>query len=145
MDEASRRARLAFCANYYAAVRLLEGVGAGAGGREARLYRYLAALRLDARHGDALLREAISRNKAVRNYRWGREGAAHMSQPPLLPPVHPHRRALQAEIEDCDRHGGGNADLPFDEQTSDWSALVAAAGESGGSKEDVDALVLPLL
>lgn len=70
---------------------------------------------------------------------------AHMSQPPLLPPVHPHRRALQAEIEDCDRHGGGNADLPFDEQTSDWSALVAAAGESGGSKEDVDALVLPLL
>lgn len=62
--------RLAFCAQYYAAVRLLEVATAGpAGPREARLYRYVAGLRLDDRHAQALLREAIARNKAVRNYR----------------------------------------------------------------------------
>ncbi|KAG2445523.1 hypothetical protein HXX76_000138 [Chlamydomonas incerta] len=145
MDEAARRARLAFCANYYAAVRLLEGVGAGAGGREARLYRYLAALRLDAKHADALLREAISRNRVVKNYRYAGDQLTALIGRVADTAPGDYLAQLQAEIEECDRHGGGNADLPSDEQTGDWAALVAAAGESGGSKEDVDALVLPLL
>ncbi|KAG2431967.1 hypothetical protein HYH02_013183 [Chlamydomonas schloesseri] len=145
MDEASRKARLAFCANYYAAVRLLEGVGSGAGGREARLYRYLSALRLDAKHADALLREAITRNKALRNYRYAGDQLTALIGRVADTAPGDYLAQLQAEIEDCDRHGGNNADLPLDEQTGDWSALVAAAGESGGSKEDVDALVLPLL
>ena len=42
-----------------------------AGPREARLYRYLAGLSLDPRHSDALLREAIARNRAVGNNRCG--------------------------------------------------------------------------
>ncbi len=47
MDEASRKARLSFCAQYYAAVRLLEAVGTAAGPREARLYRWVVGLAVD--------------------------------------------------------------------------------------------------
>ena len=48
---------------------------------------------------------------------------------------------LQADIEACDRHGGGNHDVSPDEHIEDWVACVVAAA----SKEDVDLLVLPLL
>ncbi len=50
-------------------------------------------------------------------------------------------RSLQADIEACDRHGGGNHDVSPDEHIEDWVACVVAAV----SKEDVDLLVLPLL
>lgn len=52
--------------------------------------------------------------------------------------------SAQAEIEECDRGGGGDASVSRDEDVGAWGQLVAAAGEAAG-KEDVDALVLPLL
>ncbi|GFR49123.1 hypothetical protein Agub_g10921, partial [Astrephomene gubernaculifera] len=129
MDDASRRARLAFCASYYAAVRLLEGVGAGAGPREARLYRYLAGLKLDTAHARALLREAITRNRTVGNYKYAADQLTALIG--LVADTAPgeHLAQLQAELEECDRHGPRNADLPADEDVSDWVALVAAAGQ----------------
>ncbi|KXZ50212.1 hypothetical protein GPECTOR_17g849 [Gonium pectorale] len=145
LEEGARRARLGFCAAYYTAVRLLEGVGSGAGRREARLYRYLAGLRLDPTHATALLREAITRNKAIGNYRYaGDQLTALIGRVADTAPGE-YLAQLQAEIEECDRHGGSNADVPGDEQVEDWAALVVAAGEGGGGKADVDALVLPLL
>ncbi|KAG2498542.1 hypothetical protein HYH03_003293 [Edaphochlamys debaryana] len=145
MDAAARAARQGMCASYYAAVRLLEAVGTGSGPREARLYRYLAGLRLTPQHGTALLREAITRNRLARNYRYAGDqltsliGAVADSAPA------DYLAQLQADIEECDRAGGRDASVPADEQVADWAALVAAAGETGGGKEDVDALVTPLL
>lgn len=48
---------------------------------------------------------------------------------------------LQADMDECDRAGGSDSDVPRDEDLADWSALVGAAH----SKEDVDLLVLPLI
>lgn len=63
---------------------------------------------------------------------------------PSPPPHCAHARLagwLQADIEECDRNGGGNRDISPDERIDDWVACLAAVG----SKEDVDLLVVPLL
>ena len=68
----SRDQRTAFCAQYYAAVRLLSVASDPAcpAARVARLYRYLAALKLDDRHALLLSREAAAKNKAAGNFRY---------------------------------------------------------------------------
>lgn len=48
---------------------------------------------------------------------------------------------LQEDIDDCDRKGGRNASIEADENIEDFVSLVAA----GGSKQDVEEVVLPLL
>ena len=42
---------------------------AGSGSREAALYRYVAALKLDDRHSLALVKESIVRNKLQGNFK----------------------------------------------------------------------------
>ncbi|GLI65745.1 hypothetical protein VaNZ11_009346 [Volvox africanus] len=146
LDEQSRRARLAFCAQYYAATRLLEAVGAGTGPREARLYRYLTGLTLDDKHSKALLQQAITRNRAVGNNRYAADQLTVLiakvadSAPPE------YLSQLQMEVEECDRQGGRNTSVPDDEKVTDWALLVTKAAEGlGPCKESVDALVLPIL
>jgi hypothetical protein len=65
----AQRAKLAYCGQYLAAVQLLLVATAGMGSKEARLYRYAAALQLDARHRSALTRESVARNKALGNFK----------------------------------------------------------------------------
>ncbi len=67
----SRQQRLAFCAQYNAAVRLLSAASEPScpPGRQARLYRFLAALKLDDRHTLMLTRESANRNRAAGNNR----------------------------------------------------------------------------
>jgi hypothetical protein len=67
--DAGRAAKLAYCAQYLAAVQLLAVAAAGSGPAHARLYRYAAALPLDARHRLALTRESVARNRALGNYK----------------------------------------------------------------------------
>ncbi|GLC75697.1 hypothetical protein PLESTF_001674900 [Pleodorina starrii] len=141
LDEAARRARLGFCAQYYAAVRLLEGVAGAAGPREARLYRYLGGLTLDPKHSNALLREAIARNRTAGNYRYAADQLTALIAKLTDSAPADYLMQLQGEIEECDRHGGRDAHLPADERVADWAQLVGRAD----SKEEVDALVLPLL
>lgn len=61
--------KIQFAAQYLACVLLLEAAIAGSGPREARLYRYAAALKLDDKHQLALVKESVVRNKAVANFR----------------------------------------------------------------------------
>ncbi|EFJ50185.1 hypothetical protein VOLCADRAFT_89057 [Volvox carteri f. nagariensis] len=148
LDEPSRQARLAFCAHYYAAVLLLEAVGGGAGPREARLYRYLAGLTLDPKHSNALLREAITRNRTVGNYKYAADQLTALIVKVAETAPAEYLAQLQTEIEECDRQGGRNAGLPADEQVADWALLLSKAAEGpgpGAFKGHVDELVLPLI
>jgi hypothetical protein len=65
----SRTQRQQFAAQYLAVVLLLQAAAGGTGAKEARLYRYAAALKLDDRHAMLVAREAIVRNKQRGNYR----------------------------------------------------------------------------
>ncbi len=67
--DALTKSKASFTAQYLAAVLLLSPASAGAGPREARLYRYAAALQLDLRHRVALTREAVTRNKQLKNFK----------------------------------------------------------------------------
>jgi hypothetical protein len=68
---------LSSAAQYYAVVMLLEKAGSGAGKREARWYRFAAALELADSHRMMVVREAVNRNKGLGNYRCDRwRGAA---------------------------------------------------------------------
>ena len=48
----------------------LQGAAAASQAGSAKLMRFAAALRLDARHQQALLQSSIARNMAIGNYRW---------------------------------------------------------------------------
>ena len=78
----SRDQRTAFCAQYYAAVRLLSAASDPScpAPRAARLYRYLAALKLDDRHTVMLCREAAAKNKAAGYNRCGGVGRGRVQQ-----------------------------------------------------------------
>ncbi|GIL61214.1 hypothetical protein Vafri_15611 [Volvox africanus] len=146
LDEQSRRARLAFCAHYYAAVRLLEAVGTGTGPREARLYRYLTGLNLDDKHSKALLQQAITRNRTVGNNRYAADQLTVLIAKVADSAPSEYLKQLQMEVEECDRQGGRNTSVPADEKVADWALLVTKAAEGlGPCKESVDALVLPIL
>ena len=65
--------RTAFCAQYYAAVRILSAATDPSRPLDqvAKLYRYLASLKLDEQHVLMLTREAAAKNRAAGYNRCG--------------------------------------------------------------------------
>lgn len=137
----SHTAKVSFCASYFAAVRLLAEATAGTGAREARLYRYLAALKLDDKHSMALLREAVNRNRAIGNYRYAADQLTALVTKCIGTAPDDYVASLQADIEACDRAGQSNKDIPADERVDDFVTIVSAAT----SAQDVEDSVRPLL
>eukprot|EP00879_Flechtneria_rotunda_P017296 GHRR01018118.1.p1 GENE.GHRR01018118.1~~GHRR01018118.1.p1 ORF type:complete len:1217 (+),score=567.02 GHRR01018118.1:272-3922(+) len=138
---ASKTQRQAFAAQYLAAVMLLKAAGSGATAKEARLYRYVCALQLDDRHRLALVKEAVVRNKYVGNYRYAADQLTWLVTRSLGSAPMEVMAKLPEDIDECDRKGGSNTNIPADEKVEEWVSIVAA----GISKQDVDEVVQPLL
>eukprot|EP00798_Chlamydomonas_sp_ICE-L_P021104 gene21104-27992_t len=134
---------VSFCAQYYAAVRLLATAATmGTSSKAAKLYRFLSALKLDDRHQLALTREAIQRNKAAGNNRFCGELLTGLITKLVGTAPDQYMAQLQAELDEIDRAGGStNRDIPSDENLEDFAAIVA----SSSSKQEVEQIVNPLV
>ncbi|GAX73289.1 hypothetical protein CEUSTIGMA_g743.t1 [Chlamydomonas eustigma] len=141
---ASRQQRIAFCAQYYAAVRLLGLASEPAcpPNTQARLYRYLAALKLDDRHTMLLSREAAIKNQAVGNNRYAAETYMNlMSRVLTTNGGEAYAAQLQKDMDACDRMAISVPGEWGGEDTEAWSSIVGSASNSG----EVEEAVFPLL
>mmetsp|Transcript_7210 Transcript_7210/g.21929 ORF Transcript_7210/g.21929 Transcript_7210/m.21929 type:complete len:208 (-) Transcript_7210:337-960(-) len=136
-ESASQRA--AFCAQYYAAVRLLAATCQPAcdATRSARLYRHAAGLKLEGRHAMMLMRESAKRNRAVGNNRYVADLLMDMLTQVLssgVPGADALAASLQADMTAADEAAATGAPGVTGEDVSTWASLVA----SGRSAADVD-------
>jgi hypothetical protein len=147
----ARDQRLSFCALYLGAVKLLSSASEPScpQPKQAQIYRYLAALKLDDRHAIMLGKEAAAKNRLTGNNRMAADlymsliGKALSSTTPL-PESDSFIAQLQHSIEECDRAAAtspGLVSAPAGEDVEGWARRVAALTSAG----DVDAAVVSVL
>lgn len=140
-DSQARTSKLSFAAQYYAAVRLVETASKGSGDKEARLYRFASALKLDDKHQLALMHESVNRNKLLGNFRYCADVLTSMIAKCLGNTSMEYMAKLQEDIDECDRAGNVNKKVPRDENLEDFVTIVAACQ----SKSDVEEVLVPIM
>ncbi|CAD7696267.1 unnamed protein product [Ostreobium quekettii] len=126
---------------YLAAVKLMKGRDGAPQSRSARLLRYAAALKIDERHKAALAQSAVTENMQIGNYGYAAGLLDQLITASVGSASTDYMSRLQGQLNECDRKGAGNQDIPNDEDTAIFAEIVGSAGKP----EEVENMVQPMV
>ncbi|GMH40302.1 hypothetical protein BSKO_08206 [Bryopsis sp. KO-2023] len=115
---------------YLAAVLFMKGRTGMPPMTSARLNRYAVALKLEEKHTLALMKSSIKENMEVQNYAYAAEKLTSLITSSIGTVSSQVAATFQDQLNECDRQGAKDANIPADEDTSSFTDIVGLAGNA---------------
>lgn len=119
----------------------MKGRDSGNPSRSARLSRYAAVLKLDDKHRSALISSAVTENMEVGNYGYAAGQLTNLITQSVGSASTSYMSKLQDQLNECDRKGTRDKDIPQDEDTATFPDIIASAGRPA----ELDSILQPMM